>query len=232
MKTLLLFIILTFTFLFSFSGLSQSVNGDIDYLGQNYIVSVDKSDKTTVGSPYVNPNFVAAKVSTNETLMLLVRYNAIADEIEVKKDDEQIFAFNKTLKDVKLNLVVENKIYQLFDYVHKDTGYDISGYFVHLGNPDNNIKFLKKEIVVFQKEKLATSSYDKTKPAEFKRKSDDYYVKIGDDKPIKLSSDKKDFAEMFPKQKEEILDYIKSEKIKLNNDDDFTKLSVFINLLK
>lgn len=231
MRTLSLLTLLSLTTICSFSGFSQNVNGEVDYLGRNNIVIVDKSDKSAVGSPYVNTDFVAAKVSSNDNLILLVRYNAIADEIEVKKDDDQIFAFNKSLKDVQLNLVVEKKIYQLIDYIDKDNGYVLSGYFVHLGNPDNNIKLLKKEIVKFQKAEKATSSYDPAQPAEYKRKSDDYYVKIGGDNAVKLSSNKKDFAKMFPEHKEEILDYIKSERIKLNNDEDFTKLSVFINLL-
>ncbi len=232
MKTLLLSLTFTFTALFSFICLSQPINGNLDYLSRNNIVSFDNTDKSTIGSPYVNEEFVAAKVSNNDNLVLLVRYNAIEDQIEVKNDDEKIFAFNRSLKDVQLKLVGEKKIYQLFDYLEKNSGYEVSGYFIHIGNPENTIKFLKKEIVEFQKEQPATSGYDQSKPAQYKRKSDDYYAKIGDDKPVKLSSNKKDFVELFPKHKDKILDYIKSEKIKLNNDDDFTKLSIFINLLK
>ncbi len=234
MRTIFLRINIIFTLIFCLSGFSQNIGSDVAYLGPNLISTFDKSNKTVKGSPYINSEFVAAKISINDQLVLAVRYNAISDEFEVKKDDKQVYLLNKSLKDIQLYLLNEKKTYQLIDYVdaEKEGGSIMSGYFVHLGNPNNNIKFLKKEQVKFYEEKKATSSYDQTKPAEFKRKSDDYYVKIGDAKPVKLSSDKKDLAEMFPKQKEEILDYIKSEKLKLNNEDDFTKLSVFINLLK
>lgn len=225
---------LTSLFIFSlcsFYCIAQNLNGEVNNINSGYLVTVDRSDKTAIGSPYVNPEFVAAKVSVNEKIVVLFRYNAVHDEIEIKKDENQIFNLDKSIRDLTVTSVIEKKTYQSFDYLSNE-GYELKGYFVHLGNASNTIKLLKKESIEFQNEKKATTSYEKTKPAQFKRKSDSFYIKIGDNMPVEFSSNKKDFAKIFDNNENAVLNYIKSEKIKLNKEDDLQKLSLFLNQLK
>ena len=183
------------------------------------------------GTPYINEDFLPATISASQDDVFYVRYNAVADEFEVKGENNKAYALNRYRRDIVVQLVAFKKTYQVFGYLDAN-GNENFGYFVILNDTDANVKLLKKEKVFFQNEKVATTSYDTAKPASYKRASDEYYIKIGTDNAVKVRNKTKDIAKLFPKNERKILDFAKAKKLKLKKDEDLNTLMVFINGLK
>ncbi len=194
----------------------------------------DKNVKVE-GSPYVTEDYMPARISTFDNKIFEVKYDAVLDEILVKTDEggkSEAYALPKNgRQDISIILISGNKTYQIFDYVNDDSE-KTSGFFVLLSSLAAPIKFLKKEKIRFYEEKVATSGYDRGRPAEYRRLSDSYFLKINDQPAIEFSTNKKDFAKLFPNHEDEVLAYIKSEKLKLKEETDLTKLALFLNQLK
>ncbi|MCK7589819.1 hypothetical protein M0G43_04465 [Subsaxibacter sp. CAU 1640] len=187
------------------------------------------------GSPYITEDYVPARISVFENKIFAVKYDALLDEILVKKEqgtESEAYALPKNgRQDISITLLSDNKTYQIFDYVN-DTSEQSTGFFILLNSPIASIKLLKKETVRFYEERVATSGYDKSRPAEYRRLNDSFYIKINDQPAIEFSNNKKDFAKLFPKNEKEILDFIKSEKIKLKEESDLVKLGQYLNQIK
>lgn len=182
------------------------------------------------GSPYINDQFTPAKISASEDNIFYVRYNALKDEFEVKGENDIAYALNKYRRDIVVQLIAFKKTYQVFGYLDKNENENF-GYFVDLSNTNSDIKLLKKENVTFIKEKFAVTSYDSSQPARYKRGNDEYYIKINDNNAVELPTNKKDIAKLFPEHENEILDFIKKERIKVKREDDAKSLINFINQL-
>jgi hypothetical protein len=204
---------------------------------QNFVESGVVSTKIGVenpnikGSPYITTKFIPAKISIFTNQIYSVKYNGFLDEFEVQGEDNEIYAINKNeSKDLIITIINTKKKYQVFDYFNNDKDLDI-GYFIHLNNQNSEIKLLKKEKIIFIKEKLSSTGYDKAQPAEYKRSKDKYYLKIRDFEAILLPSNKKKLIKLFLDSEMEILNFIKTEKIKLNKETDLVKLINYLNLI-
>lgn len=187
------------------------------------------------GSPYITDIFIPARISVFENKIFAVKYNAVLDEMLIKTEkgeEADSYALPKDgRQDVTITIMSDNKTYQIFDYIN-DKSEKSSGFFVLLNSPIASIKLLKKETVRYYEERAGTSGYDKGRPAEYRRIGDSYFIKINDEPAIEFSTNKKDFAQLFPKHEQEILDYIKSEKIKLKEESDLVKLGQHLNQIK
>ncbi|MEY8868651.1 hypothetical protein AB9K24_04045 [Meridianimaribacter flavus] len=206
--------------------LSPSANGSSGLITTTPVVLNDDVE----GTPYITSDFLPARISASDDNIFYVRYNAIKDEIEVKGDNNQAFALNKYRKDIIIKLVSNSKTYRLFDYVD-DNELPNLGYFVDL-IPESNIKLLKKERVIFIEEKVALTSYHTARPAQFKRVSDDYYIKISEEQgAVLMPKRKKDIAKLIPEHSKDILSYIKTNKIKTSREEDLIKLVSYMSTL-
>ncbi|MEZ4803305.1 MAG: hypothetical protein R2797_11080 [Gelidibacter sp.] len=185
-------------------------------------------NETVEGSPYINDEFLPAKISASEDNVFYVRYNAIADQFEVKGENNKAYALNKYRRDIVVQLVGVKKTYQVFGYLDENDNENF-GYFVIINGKDSNVKLLKKEKKFFIGEKVATTSYDTPKPATYKRANDEYYIKVGEDAAIEMPTNKKDIAKLFPKQEKNILSFIKENKIKTKKEEDLNMLMEYIN---
>jgi len=233
MKLFYLFTVIVFSFF------SNKVDAqEIIYKGPNIpnikngIISESPlaSNNNYEGSPYINREFEPAKISVLEDIVCYVRYNAVNEEIEVQGTNEKAYALNKYRKDIKVEFISPKKIYQNFIYLNEN-GEKSFAYFVHISNSNSNIKLLKKENIKFFKERVAITTYDTPKPAKFERLEDKYFIKINDQNVILLPKNKKKLAELFPDHEKEVLSFIKKERLKLNKEEDLTKLFNFLNQL-
>ncbi|MEZ4793551.1 MAG: hypothetical protein R2783_08855 [Gelidibacter sp.] len=180
------------------------------------------------GSPYINEDFLPARISVSEDDVFYVRYNAISDQFEVKGENNKSYALNKYRRDIVVQLVGLKKTYQVFGYLDENENENF-GYFVIMNDQDSNVKLLKKEKKFFIGEKVATTSYDTPKPATYKRANDEYYIKIGNDPAVELPTKKKEIAKLFPKKEDKILNFIKEHKIKTKREEDLNRLMSYIN---
>lgn len=186
------------------------------------------------GSPYITEKYMPARISTFDNKIFAVKYDALLDEILVKNEldsESEVYALPKNgRQDIAVTIISQNKTYQIFDYI-SDENIKASGFFVLLSSPISSIKILKKETIRFYEERLASSGYDKSRPAEYRRLKDSYFIKIGDKPAVEFSTNKKDFAQLFPTHENKILSFIKTEKINLKEEFDLIKLEHLLNQL-
>jgi len=231
------YLFLTITLLLSFSINAQELtvigghgsgnSGSGQLLSTTPVVLNDRVD----GTPYINEKFAPAVISASENNIFYVRYNAVRDDIEVKGEHNSAYSLNKYRRDITIKLLAQKKTYQNFMYVDSDNNQTF-GYFVHISDPEANVKLLKKEIIKFFDEKLQVTGYDTPQDAKFKRLADKYFIKKGKENAVVIPSSKKEFAKLFPEHEKEVLAYLKSEKIKLKKEESLTQLFGFINSLE
>ena len=171
------------------------------------------------GSPYYNKEFMDAKVGSNYE-SLNARYNAYSDEIEFQKDN-QIFVLPK--QDTFSEIIFSN-LNQKF--VLLNTEDELSGYFLELNSGKYKIyKKIKSKFTDFIK---SSSGYSEDKPAKFQTLDPTFYIKT-ENGFIKNPKNVKIITSAFTDKKEAIEGFVKSNKIKFNNEADLIKLVNFLN---
>ncbi len=84
---------------------------------------------------------------------------------------------------------------------------------------------IRKKCVFSRNEKALTAN-QADRAAKFTQY--DYYYILKEGTPVMVSPKKKAIVKLFPDKKNEIKGYIKSEKLKLKNQEDFAKLVDYI----
>ena len=171
------------------------------------------------GIPYYYAQFVNAKVGDNEST-IPVRYNIFLDTIElVEKEnvyelpkDEPTPDFTFTTTKEKLVFVKTNDIY--------------SGHFFELTGGKNRI--LKKVITKYQPATPAPNSLIAGTPAQFILQRPLYFIET-ENNVIPVPKNSKELAALFPDRAKEINEFVKTNKIKINREDDLIKLGNFLN---
>ncbi|MDG5490685.1 hypothetical protein [Psychroserpens sp. SPM9] len=194
------------------------------------IYSFDMNDNSIKGTPYIVNEFMPGKISIDEQSKIYnLRYNAFNDVIEIERSNGDLEALNKDLSNVTITFTKDNKSYRAYNYIDPDTNNNMKGYFVVVS--DNKKPLLVKERIVFTEKKQAKSSYDKTKPAQYKRKSDLYFTLNSSGVAVEIPSNKKDVANLFPEHSKDILNFIKSNKIKTSKQEDLVQLLNYMSTL-
>jgi hypothetical protein len=213
--------------IFSFS---QDLVQTQTFVTSGLTYTFDRSDKTIQGTPYIIDDFSPARVSADSEKIYNLRYNAVSDQMEVETDKNTIQAINKNIDGVKITFLKDEKTYQSINYINED-GIAERGYFIHVNGVNSKIKLLAKETKKFIERRPAKSSYQDTKPAEFKRLDDVYYIIIKNNTAQLLPEKKKDLLKLFPENSDKIEDFIKSNRIKMSKQEDLLELMSYINIL-
>ena len=179
-----------------------------------------------IGSPFINDSFEVVKLDKFGDMLFSARYNANLGQMQIKRKNDTIALSNS--EDLTITFALDKKVYKTYSYTNKE-GVSKQGFLVVLKETDS-LAVLKEEIVKFYKRKSAVTSYDKEKPAEYKRLKDVYYYKL-DNKVSPLPQKRKDFLKLFPQHSSELKDYIKKNKISLKKDEDLITLFEYINTL-
>jgi hypothetical protein len=194
-------------------------------------------DYFSIEDRYLFPDFKSGKIllKTNVYTEKKLNYNYLNGEIEFLEDSDTLIITNK--KDIKLVIIAQDTLF-----------YD-KGYILQLnGGPP---KIGKKEFIEF-KEMLKKDPYGLTSPTssttshgslpsdgnynEFRAM---YDMEFGRTKVYYISNPENDFVlltkkvvlKMFPKNKEEIKSFLKSNKIKFDSEEDLLKLAAYLETL-
>lgn len=195
------------------------------------IYSFDKTDKTVIGSPYVQGSFLPARVSVKEGNIYNLRYNGVNDEMEMESSQTKSPTINKNISGLTITFLKDNKTYKSMTYFTKD-GNSVTGFLIPFTNSDASVKLFLKERIAFYEGKPAKSSYQAAKPAKFDRVDDEFYIAIDNDIAKPLSTNKNDIAALFPNHEKDVLNYIKEQKLNVKKQDDLVKLTIYLNQLK
>lgn len=212
--------IIVFTFaLYSLAIFSQSVNlGDANFGGSHSVgrllqdqwfsEAFDVKIEDVKGSPYLNKEFLPSKVEGRDDSHLM-RYNMFHDNIEFFQD-EKIMVLPKEEAYSEVTFLKENRKFRLID----------GKYYIVLFD-GKSISALKKMSVKFQKMQKSTNGYQSDIPAKFINLDDQYFI-FRDNKLENTPKNAKDFVELFPEKKNDLLKFIKEKKLKLNTDSGIT----------
>lgn len=224
-------IVVTITFLAAYNlVLSQETLSINQVTGDHAVFDGVKSQGKSLtydeiqGSPYHDKNFYKAKVSDNHE-EVSVRYNNFRDEIEFQKESK-ILVLPKENTFSRIEIKSPKQTFILLN-TNDDLNDDLNGYFIELIN--GKYSLYKKEKIIFKDAVPAANSYASGKPASFKKLPSAYYIRTEHGTFIKKPKNQKDIIVQFPDKKERLNDFIKSNKIKFDKDEDLIKLVNFLN---
>jgi len=173
------------------------------------------------GNPFYKNGFAEARIGDTGTTTLPVRYNMYKDAFEVRNDGD-IYAIPKENVFSKFVFVATN---EKFILSNDDEGF--ASYFLVLADGKN--KLLKKISVKFNPEVPAPNTLLPGTPAKFENQKPVYYIKT-DGNVIKLTKKSEDLLNALPSDKKESTkEFIKTKKIKFNQELDLIALANFLN---
>ena len=200
------------------------VNSDI--VSEQYGLSEDDL-KSIEGSPYENDAFLPGAIYTSEKVIagnVLLRYNILSDEIEMKKQSNaNNKEYSSLIKDPKYFAKIRNDIYV---FVMKNGSIDEGGYFKVLSDGEH-YDLYKKVTVEFIEKTFAKTSYGRDTPAQFKR--EDVYYLVSNDKFYELPNKKNKLIDVFNAKESEVKKYIKSENLNIKEEADLIKVINYYN---
>lgn len=177
---------------------------------------------------YTNPNFIEGNIYQEDQLLksgVPMRYNAFADEIEIKKNlsDKN---YGALMKDPSIFVKIFQDIYVFVPL----NGSNANGGYFNVLNDGKTYDLYKKTTSVFRKPQKAKTSYERDLPPSF-TKNVTYYL-VQDGSFLEMPSRKSKVIKMMDKKKTEIKAYIKDNDIDMNKEADMIKLvSYFDSLL-
>ncbi len=190
---------------------------------QNMGIDFAETD-TYTGTPYNHPSYLPGNVYKGKELLatnVALRYNAIADEMEVKESLETPDKEAKVLtKSPDIYVKIGGK--DIFVFVPYDGGIENGGYFQVLteGNKYDLFKKVKKD---FTPAKKATTSITRDIPAKFADKPV-YYIVTKDGKFYELPSSRKKKLKVFSDNEKLVKNYVNSNNLDLNNEKDLIRV--------
>lgn len=184
-----------------------------------YNISKKTLDKQVEGTKYYDNDFKLAQVEQNENIFL--RYNALNDSFEQLKDKDDIITLEKKYNTIDFKNSKEKFV--LKNYI------DINGERISNQYLIEITPFLYKKVSIkYIPAVEATNNYDSGKPAKYRLNKPEYIIKK-DNEYIAINQKQKDLEKLFPEKAPEIKSFIKSNKIKLDKEDDLLKLTDFLN---
>ena len=210
-------------------GYSQQTLSVNQVLGDNSVFGGVKSESGKTlkyedikGSPYYDTNFQLAKVGDNYE-NIKVRYNSYKDEVEFQKDGKvQVLPKESVFSRIEIL-----KPKTVLSYL--DTNDSMSGYFFELKNGKNSL--YKKIRTDFKDIVHAPNSYASERPATFRTNTPIYYIKTDEGNFLKNPKNEKDILQKNTVKDNQVKAFIKSNKIKLNKEEDLIKLVDYLNSL-
>lgn len=206
-------------------GFSQTVN----YESNNRRVesNITTIDTKPQGSQFFDEKFVPGNFADNNQIILL-RYNAYTDQIEFKDADDA----TKNLipnKGVPIITTSKKNTYVYEDYTSQKEG-NKTGY-LNLISDNGQVKIFSKTKIYLKEAVAASSGYQTAKPAMYKKSEPEYYIKIKEQPIVFLPSNKKELYKLFPGKEKEVTEYIKTNKISLDKEEDLKNLGSFLNTI-
>lgn len=195
-------------------------NLDRSTMIRNGVFSDSRANSEIQGSPFINDFYIDAEIINSNNAPVKAKYNAYKDEVEVLKD-EKGFIISK-IPDYNLIVFTPTKEVLALVRYNDEKGNLIDGYLYKI-QINNSMNLFKREKIILEKAKVATSSYDSDSPAKFKKLPAKFFLEIEKDKIVPFPDSKKKIADLFPSKKNIVEDYFKKNKFNFNNQQDIIK---------
>lgn len=204
---------------------SQTYVSESGRLG--YTLSKKAPSEPATGTQYFIENFNAARVDDTKEL-ILARYNAYSDEMELKVDDNNIMVLDPKENTI-VRLTNNMAMYKFTKYTNED-GVASQNYLVVVSETPN-VTIYKRERVELQPEQHPTGGYQRYKAANYKKLDPEYYIQFNGGPVVFMSDKKKDVYSLIPGKEKEIKEYVKENRIDPSNDNDLKKLGAYLSTI-
>ena len=215
----------------TFNGLTDSgIQSDLILL-DNYIKKNEKGisfdhKASYSGTPFNNPSYLNGNVYKNDKLLatnIALRYNAIADEMEIKESLTTSYDDAKVL--TKSEDVYVKILDDIFVFVPYQGGIENGGYFEVLFE-GNQIQLYKKHVKKFTAERKATSTITRDTKASFEDRPE-YYIVTRTGKFYTLPKSNKKKLKVFGENKELVKKYVNDNLLDLSDEKDLLRVIKF-----
>lgn len=223
-----LFGISTLSAQLTFNGLTDTgIQSDLILL-DNYIKKNEKGisfeeTNTYTGTPYNHPAYLNGNIYKNDKLLatnVAIRYNAIADEMEIK---EHLSSRDSDAKVLTKSEAIYVKIADdIFVFVPYQGGVENGGYFEVLFE-GKQIQLYKKHVKKFTPEREATSTITRGSKAKFDDRPE-YYIVTRTGKFYILPKSNKKKLKVFGNNEKLIKNYVKDNQLNMSDEDDLLKI--------
>jgi len=187
---------------------------DSSFRKVEFITLRPSNNEGVKGTPYIHDDFQPASIAGFKG-NYLVRYNAHEEQMEVK--------VGSSIKIVPVsNVESVNIASKLQTFIPLGDNYKNA--FARVVWKDDNNVLLAREIIGFQEEQKAKSSYDRDKPAKYLGSETRYYLKAKGQLAQELPEKKKKFLAVFADKKDDIAQLIKKKKFKLDKENDLKQI--------
>ncbi len=176
---------------------------------------------------YANPTFVNGNIYQGEDLLksnVPMRYNAFADEIEIKKDMSTT-DYGALIKDPNIFVKMNFDIYVFVPFQGSN---EKGGYFNVLSD-GKTYDLYKKTKSVFREARKARTSYESDTPPSFVKNTTYYLVQKGTF--LEMPTSKSKIIKMMDSKKKEIKEYVKQNNIDVDKEGDLIKLVSYFDSL-
>ncbi len=184
-----------------------------------------KESQDAIGSPYVDNVFNLASIS-GVTDVVMVKYNAETDAIDINSGDDKIFELPKDSEFGTVTFKNGKAKYVLHSYVN-EKGENVRGYLNEISAAPK-AKFFKRERIALIPERQPSTGYDRYVPPKYDRVNDVYYLQVGENAPVVYPKNRKELVAMFPERKSEIEAYLKKNKTSFKKEQDLVLLTAFL----
>uniref|UniRef100_UPI0032178057 hypothetical protein n=1 Tax=uncultured Draconibacterium sp. TaxID=1573823 RepID=UPI0032178057 len=179
------------------------------------------------GSPYLSEEFEKGTIFTTtkeKFIDIPLRLNIYNDNFEFKTSDGNVLeiAAPEIIEKVKLNNL--EMVYLPYEGEKKG-----NGFFIILEEGKDASLYAHLEIVF--KDSPRKEAFTMPEPPQFIKKPNSHYVRFGKGKAIKIGN-KNELIQLFPNHQDEIIAFVKKNKIKPNKPDKLKELIKFYNSLK
>ena len=193
------------------------------------MAKANSQDDNIEGSPYMSNIFNYGQLYYGDELAgnVYYRYNAYNEEIEIKQNNTETEPIRGLGKDKKIKLIANGKPMSFKTFTDKN-GNTQNGYLTLLS--DGDYKLYKHLKVTFKEAKKAENTFVKGTPAKFSQ-STEYYLESPDGKRVdEIQFNTKKLLNVVDKEKQEGLkNYLKENKIKVNNEVSLYKVLNYLN---
>lgn len=176
---------------------------------------------------YSNPNFILGKIFQDDQLLrsdVPMRYNAYADEIEIKNSLEGA-STGALIKDPNIFVKIGPEIYVFIPY---EESIEKGGYFSVLAE-GKRYSLYKKTTAVFLESKKASTSFAQDTPPSFPKATTYYLVDKG--RFLEMPNSKRRIMRMMDSKKAKMISYIKQNNLDIDKEADLVKAITYFDSL-
>nr|WP_321410882.1 hypothetical protein [uncultured Allomuricauda sp.] len=182
------------------------------------------------GSPYTSNNFAPAPLKYKDEIIgtIYYRYNALNEEIEIKKTPSEEELYQALNKDKAISLLINGKPLSFKTFI-TDKKETINGYLTLIFD-GSKYDLYERTLVKFTEGQPAQNSFVAAIPSRFSKFTEYYFQKKGVNKINQVPQRNGKMLKLFEgSTKQDLKEYLKANDLNIKNQPDLIKVFEYLN---